>query len=81
MMIDLLLALHGIAQQRGDGLVPELANGLRKMQQPITLKRVDVAARPSEHEPRQSAAQAPPSTAAGHQMSGPSAAIARKSWL
>jgi hypothetical protein len=30
-MIDLLLALHGLAQQRGDGLLPELAEGLRKM--------------------------------------------------
>ena len=30
-MIDLLLALHRLAQQRGDGLLPELANGLRKM--------------------------------------------------
>jgi hypothetical protein len=30
-MIDLLLALHGLAQQRGEGLLPELAAGLRKM--------------------------------------------------
>jgi hypothetical protein len=30
-MIDLLLALHGLAKQRGDGLLPELAEGLRKM--------------------------------------------------
>ena len=30
-MIDLLLALHGLAQQHGDGLLPELADGLRKM--------------------------------------------------
>ena len=29
-MIDLLLALHGLAQQRGEGLLPELAEGLRK---------------------------------------------------
>jgi hypothetical protein len=31
-MIDLLLALHGLAQQRGDGLHPVLAEGLRKIQ-------------------------------------------------
>jgi hypothetical protein len=31
-MIDLLLALHGLAQQRGDGLHPVLAEGLRKTQ-------------------------------------------------
>jgi hypothetical protein len=29
-MIDLLLALHGLAQRRGDGLLPELAERLRK---------------------------------------------------
>ena len=29
-MIGLLLALHGLAQQRGEGLLPELAEGLRK---------------------------------------------------
>jgi hypothetical protein len=31
-MIDLLLALHGLAHQRGDGLHPALAEGLRKIQ-------------------------------------------------
>jgi hypothetical protein len=30
-MIYALLKLHGLAQQRGDGLLPELAEGLRKM--------------------------------------------------
>ena len=30
-MIDLLLALHGLAQQRGEGLHPALVEGLRKM--------------------------------------------------
>jgi hypothetical protein len=30
-MIDLLLALHGLAQQRGEGLLPELAESLGKM--------------------------------------------------
>jgi hypothetical protein len=31
-MIDLLLALHELAQERGEGMLPELADGLRKMQ-------------------------------------------------
>jgi hypothetical protein len=31
-MIDLLLALHGLAKQRGEGLLPEWEEGLRKIQ-------------------------------------------------
>ena len=30
-MIYMFAALHRIAEQRGDGLLPELAEGLRKM--------------------------------------------------
>jgi hypothetical protein len=30
-MIYALLKLHGLAQQRGEGLLPELVEGLRKM--------------------------------------------------